>query len=140
MNSTPAREQIITLIEVLVAIAAIALLLALTSSSRAQQPLQSVEFEPAALEKPRAALLLKASHAALADSENELNHLAVLSETCRAEFGAKACGLDEKPLSSDKLEERFSYYVRQPVQTHFSGHQVKVDRHSWETQNSTTSR
>lgn len=138
MNTKPEREQIISLIEILAAIALVALLLALASVSHAQQ--QSVEFEPAALEKARAALLLKSSQSAPAELENDLNHLAVLSETCRVEFGAKACGLDQKPLGSDKLEERFSYYVRQPVQSRISGHQVKVDRHSWGAQNPETSR
>jgi len=119
-----------------------ALLLALVPLARAQQNAapQSVEFEPAALDKARTALCLKASHAPLADLESDLNHLAVLSETCRAEFGGKACGLPEKPLTSDKLEERYTYYVKQPVQTHFSGHQVKVDRHSWESPNASDSR
>lgn len=138
MNTKPEREQIISLIEVLVAIALVALLLALGSVSRAQQP--SVEFEPAALEKVRTELFLKSSQTALADLENDLNHLAVLSETCRVEFGAKVCGLENKPLVSDKIEERFAYYVRQPVQTHFNGHHVKVDRHSWETTNAAASR
>jgi len=138
MNTQPEREQIISLIEVIVAIAFIALLLALASASRADQ--QSVDFEPAALAKARAALVLKAGSTPLTDLESELTHLAVLSETCRAEFGAKACGLGEKPLGSGKMEEIFSYYVRQPVQTHFNGHQAKIDRHSWETQNATASK
>jgi hypothetical protein len=53
-----------------------ALLVALVPLARAQQ---SVEFEPAALDKARTALCLKASHAPLAELENDLNHLAVLS-------------------------------------------------------------
>jgi hypothetical protein len=69
--------------------AATALLLALAPMARAQ----SVDFDPAALSKQRSAILLKATHAPIADLENDVNHLAVLSETCRAESGAKACGL-----------------------------------------------
>ena len=105
-----------------------ALLLALASIARAQ----SVDFSPAAISKQRAAILLKATHAPVADLENDVDHLAVLSETCRAESGAKACGLSEKPLESNKLDDRYAYYVRRPVEAHASGHQAKVDRHNWE--------
>jgi hypothetical protein len=108
--------------------AAAALLLALVPLARAQ----SVDFDPAALSKQRAAILLKATHAPITDLENDVNHLAVLSETCRAESGAKACGLSDKPLDSDKLEDRYAYYVRRPVEAHASGRQAKVDRHNWE--------
>ncbi len=109
--------------------AATALLLALVPLARAQ----SVDFDPAALSKQRAAILLKATHAPIADLENDVNHLAVLSETCRAESGAKACGLSDKPLESDKLEDRYAYYVRRPVEAHASGRQAKIDRHNWES-------
>jgi hypothetical protein len=106
----------------------IALLLAFSPIARAQ----SVDFDPAAISKQRAALLLKATHAPIADLENDVNHLAVLSETCRAESGAKACGLSDKPLESGKLEDRYAYYVRSPVEAHASGRQAKIDRHNWE--------
>jgi hypothetical protein len=108
--------------------AATVLLLALAPIARAQ----SVDFDPAAISKQRAAILLKATHSPIADLENDVNHLAVLSETCRAESGAKACGLSEKPLESSKLEDRYAYYVRSPVEAHASGRQAKVDRHNWE--------
>ena len=108
--------------------AATALLLALAPMARAQ----SVDFDPAALGKQRSAILLKATHAPIADLENDVNHLAVLSETCRAESGAKACGLSDKPLESGKLEDRYAYYVRRPVEAHASGRQAKIDRHNWE--------
>ena len=93
---------------------------------------QSVDFSPAALGKQRAAILLKSTHAPIADVEGDVNHLAVLSETCRAESGSKACGLSDKPLESGKLEDRYAYYVRGPVEVHASGRQAKVDRHNWE--------
>jgi hypothetical protein len=108
--------------------AATALLLALVPLARAQ----SVDFDPAALSKQRSAILLKATHAPIADLENDVNHLAVLSETCRAESGAKACGLSDKPLESNTLEDRYAYYVRRPVEAHASGRQAKIDRHNWE--------
>jgi len=85
------------------------------------------------LAKQRTALCLKAGGTPLADLESDINHLAVLSETCRAEYGAKACGLAEKALDSEKLEERYAYYIRRPVDARFSGHQMKIDRHKWET-------
>src|SRR5450755_474385 len=97
--------------------AASALLLALVPLARAQ----SVDFDPAALSKQRSAILLKATHAPIADLESDVNHLAVLSETCRAESGAKACGLSDKPLESTNLEDRYAYYVRRPVEIHASG-------------------
>ena len=109
--------------------AASALLLALVPLARAQ----SVDFDPAALGKQRSAILLKATHAPIADLENDVNHLAVLSETCRAESGAKACGLSDKPLESNTLDDRYAYYVRRPVEAHASGRQAKIDRHNWET-------
>jgi len=108
--------------------AATALLVALAPIARAQ----SVDFDPAALGKQRAAIFMKATHAPITDLENEVNHLAVLSETCRAESGAKACGLSDKPLESNKLEERYAYYVRKPVEAHASGRQAKIDRHNWD--------
>jgi len=93
---------------------------------------QSIDFEPAALGKQRTALYLKATRAPLTELEGEVNHLAVLSETCRAEHGAKACGLPEKPLAFDKLEERYAYYVRQPLEARLSGQGMKVNRRNWE--------
>lgn len=94
---------------------------------------QSIDFDPAALGKQRTALYLKATRTPLADLESDVNHLAVLSETCRAQYGTKACGLADKPLSSDKLEERYAYYVRQPVEEHSSRRGVKIDRRNWGT-------
>ena len=108
--------------------AATVLLLALAPVARAQ----SVDFDPAALSKQRAAILLKATHAPISDLENDVNHLAVLSETCRAQSGAKSCGLSDKPLGSDKLEDRFAYYVRGPVDAQAGGRQAKIDRHNWQ--------
>jgi len=108
--------------------AAAALLMVLAPTGRAQ----SVAFDPAAIAKQRAAITLKATHVPIADLENDLNHLAVLSETCRATSGAKACGLSDKPLESSKLEDRYAYYVRGPVEAHSSGRQAKIDRHNWE--------
>ncbi len=108
--------------------AATALLLVLAPMVRAQ----SADFDPAALAKQRSAILLKAIHAPITDLENDVNHLAVLSETCRAQLGAKACGLSDKPLGSDKLDDRFAYYVRGPVDAQAIGRQAKIDRHNWE--------
>ncbi|HXW14607.1 MAG TPA: hypothetical protein VEN79_08875 [Terriglobia bacterium] len=108
--------------------AAVVLLLTFAPRARAQ----SVDFDPAALAKQRSAILLKATHAPITELENDVNHLAVLSETCRTQSGAKACGLSDKALGSDKLEDRYAYYVRQPVEAHASGRQAKIDRHNWE--------
>ena len=121
-NIKPALRELLPLA------AAAALLLALAPIVRAQ----SVDFDPAALGKLRAAIILKATHAPIIDLESDVNHLAVLSETCRAEAGAKACGLSDKPLESNKLEDRYAYYVRKPVEAHASGRQAKIDRHNWE--------
>jgi hypothetical protein len=116
--------------------AAAALLIALAPIARAQ----SVDFEPAALGKQRTEICLKATHAPIADLENDVNHLAVLSETCRAEYGAKACGVPDKPLESNELEDRYGYYVRRPVETHSTGRQAKIDRHNWEAPSATAPR
>jgi hypothetical protein len=98
---------------------------------------QSIDFDPAALGKQRATLCLKAAHTLLPELESDLNHLAVLSETCRAQYGTKACGLPDKPLSSGKLEERYAYYVRHPLEEHLNGRGVKVDRRNWGTDGAT---
>ena len=113
-----------------------ALLMALAPMARAQ----SVDFEPAALAKSRTEICLKATHAPIADLENEVNHLAVLSETCRAEYGAKACGVPDKALESNELEDRYAYYVRRPVEKHSSSRPARIDRHNWEGTKAAASR
>ena len=105
-----------------------ALVLALAASSRAQ----SADSQPAGLSKQRAALYLEATRTPLANLENDVNHLALRSESCRIEYGAQACGLPDKPLESRKLEDRYAYYVGQPVEAHSKGHGVKVSRRNWE--------
>ena len=104
-----------------------ALVLAFAASSRAQ----SVDSQPAALSKQRAALYLAATRTPLADLENDVNHLALRSESCRIEYGSQACGLPDKPLESRKLEERYAYYVGHPVEAHSKMQGVKVDRRNW---------
>jgi hypothetical protein len=116
--------------------AASALVLTLAPASRAQ----SADAQPEALSKQRAALYLKATRAPLADLESDLNHLATLSETCRVEHGAQACGLPDKPLESDKLEERYAYYVKKPVEAHSKGQGLKIDRRNWERASAPPSR
>jgi hypothetical protein len=94
---------------------------------------QSIDFDPAALGKQRGALCLRAGHTSLPELESDVNHLAVLSETCRAQYGTKACGLPDKPLGSDKLEERYAYYVRRPLEEHLNGLGMKIERRNWGT-------
>jgi hypothetical protein len=67
----------------------------------------------------------------VADFADDINQLAVLSETCRAQHGSKACGLPEKALHSDQLEDRFAYYVKQPVESHAKAKSAKIDRRNW---------
>jgi len=105
-----------------------ALVLTLAPSSRAQNP----DAQPAALSKLRAALYVQATRAPLTNLEGEVNHLAKLSETCRVEHGAQACGLSDKPLESGKLEDRYAYYVKQPVEVHSKTQGVKIQRRNWE--------
>ena len=130
MHARPLNENISSLVSrtLFPLAAATALLLALAPIVRAQ----GVDFDPAALSKQRSAILLKATHAPIADLESDVNHLAVLSETCRAESGAKACGLSDKPIESNKLDDRYAYYVKKPVEAHASGRQAKIDRRNWE--------
>jgi hypothetical protein len=104
-----------------------ALLVAFASTAWAQR----TDFSPDALASQRSSIYVKATHGALADVENELNHFAVLSETCRVEYGGKPCGLSDKVLGSDKLEERYAYYVKRPLEAHL-GKQVKVSRRNWD--------
>jgi hypothetical protein len=108
--------------------AAGALVLTLPPSSRAE----SADAQPAALSKQRATLYLQATRAPLADLESDVNHLAILSEACRVEHGAQACGLPDKPLESGKLEERYAYYVKRPVEAHSKGQGLKIERRNWE--------
>jgi len=110
--------------------AAVALVLGLAPGQAARS--QSADFDAANLSKQRTALCLEASRVSPADLESSLNHLAVLSETCRIHYGAKACDLAEKPLGSQTLEERYAYYVKRPVEAHSSRQGVKIDRRNWE--------
>jgi len=113
----------------LLSIAAVgALVLTLPPSSRAQNP----DAQPAALSKLRATLYVQATRTPLTNLESEMNHLAMLSETCRVEHGAQACGLSDKPLDSSKLEDRYAYYVKQPVEAHSKVQGVKIQRRNWE--------
>ena len=129
-NIYPASRKLLPLATVA------ALLLTLAPSARAQ----SVDFDPPALSKQRTAICLKATRAPITDLENDVNHLAVLSETCRAEYGAKACGLPDRALESNTLEDRYAYYVRRPVEAHHGRRQAKIDRHNWEASTATPSR
>ena len=116
--------------------AAGALVLTLAPISRAQ----SADAQPEALSKQRSALYLKATRAPLADLESDVNHLATLSETCRVEHGAQACGLPDKPLESGKLEERYAYYVKRPVEAHSKVQGLKIDRRNWQGSSAPPSR
>ncbi len=109
------------------ATAAVLLLLGV-SAGRAQ----ITNFEPGMLAKQRSALYTKATRAPLADLESDVNHLAVLSESCRAEYGAKTCALPDKPLRSDKLEERYAYYIKGPIDARWDTRQVKISRQNWD--------
>ena len=108
-------------------IAAAALFLALAPASRAQ----SDDSQPEQLSKRRTDLYLRATRAPLADLESDVNHIAVLSETCRADNSSKACGLPDKALESESLEERYAYYVKRPVEAHPKGHGARIDRRNW---------
>jgi len=92
---------------------------------------QTSESKPEELTKQRTALYLRATRVQLADMENDVNHIGVASETCRAQYGSKACGLSDKALESDKLEDRYAYYVKGPVEARAKNHNVKVDRRNW---------
>ena len=107
--------------------AVFALLLTLAPTGRAQTD----DSKPEELGRQRSALYLRATHAPLADLGNDVNHIGVLSETCRVKYGSQACGLPDKALESDKLEERYAYYVKQPVEAHSKSHAVKIDRRNW---------
>jgi hypothetical protein len=103
------------------------LLLMVVSSSRALD----ANAEPAALNKQRADLYLKGTRGPLSDIETDLNRLAKLSEACRIEHGSQACGLPGKPLESDKLEDRYAYYVKGPVEANSKGQGLKINRRNW---------
>jgi hypothetical protein len=105
-----------------------ALVLTLAPSSSAQNP----EAQPAALSKLRATLYVQATRAPITNLESGVNHLAMLSETCRVEHGAQACGLSDKPLESSKLEDRYAYYVKEPVEAHSKAQGLKIQRQNWE--------
>ena len=107
--------------------AVFALLLTLAPAGWAQ----TNDSRPEELGKQRSGLYLRATQAPVADLGNDVNQIAVLSETCRVKYGSTACGLPDKALESDKLEERYAYYVKQPVEAHTKGHAVKIDRRNW---------
>jgi len=92
---------------------------------------QTDSSKPEELSKQRKDLYLRATHAPLADLAKDVNQIAVLSEACRVRHGSAACGLSDKALESDKLEDRYAYYVMQPVEAHSKSHAVKIDRKNW---------
>jgi hypothetical protein len=108
--------------------AVFALLLAFVPASWAQT---AEPTPPEQLGKQRKDLYLRATHAPLADLAKDVNQIAVQSETCRVKYGSAACGLSDKALESDKLEDRYDYYVKQPVEVHAKPHSVKVNRGNW---------
>jgi len=93
---------------------------------------QTNDSKPEELGKQRSALYLKATQAPLENLSGDVNRIAVLSETCRVKYGSAPCGLPDKALESDKLEERYAYYVKQPIEAHTKTHAVKIDRRNWE--------
>lgn len=95
-------------------------------------PAQNPDAQPGALSQQRAKLYVQATRAPLASLESQVNLLATLSETCRVEHGTQACGLSDKPLESSKLEDRYAYYVKQPVESHSKGQGVKILRQNWQ--------
>jgi len=108
-------------------VAAGVLILTRAPASRAESP----DAQLAALSKQRATLYLQATRGPVANLVSDLNHLALLSEKCRVDYGAQACGLSDKPFESGKLEERFAYYVKQPVEAHSKGQELKIQRRNW---------
>jgi hypothetical protein len=92
---------------------------------------QEADFRPEAVSKQRTALYIKGLQVSAKSLETDLNHLAVISEACRIEYGSKTCGLPGKALDSDKLEERYDYYVRLPMAARPAGHTVKIEKRNW---------
>lgn len=114
-------------IKLLVLAGLVALFLTLPLSGWAQND----DSRPEVLSKQRTDLYLRATHAPLTGLENDVNHIAVSSENCRIKYGSAACGLPGKALESDKLEDRYAYYVSQPVEAHAKVRPVKIDRRNW---------
>ena len=127
MNRRPSNRTLLSPVTSACVVPIAVLYLALAPGARAQ----SADFEPGALAKQRSELYLKALRSPLAELESEVNHIAILSETCRATYGSKACGLTAKPIDSDRLEESYDYYVRRPVEAHLKLREVKIDRRNW---------
>ncbi|HMD98229.1 MAG TPA: hypothetical protein VKM93_12985 [Terriglobia bacterium] len=127
MKSRPSNRTLFPAVTSACVVLIAALYLALAPGAAAQ----SADFEPGALGKQRSELYLRALRSPLAELESGVNHVAVLSETCRATYGSKACGLTAKPVDSDKLEESYDYYVRRPVEAHLKLQGVKIDRRNW---------
>ncbi len=105
----------------------LAAVMALAPAARAETD----NSRPDELSKQRSDLYLRALRAPLADLANDVNRFAVLSETCRIKYGSAGCGLPDKALESNKLEERYAYYVKEPVESHAKARPVKVDRRNW---------
>ncbi len=89
------------------------------------------DAEPEQLVKLRSDLYLRATRVPVADFADDVNQLGVSSETCRARHGSKACGLPDKALESSRLEDRFNYYVKGPVEAQAKVRSAKIDRRNW---------
>ena len=92
---------------------------------------QGDSSRPESVSKQRTDLYLRVTHTPLGSLEGDINHVAVLSETCRVKYGSAACGLGDKALASDKIEDRYAYYVKQPVEAHAKTHPTRIDRRNW---------
>ena len=130
-NRTGASNTFAALKDAIALGAALVVILTLAPAGLAQ----TGDSKPEELGKQRTALYLRATRAPLADMETDINRIAVVSENCRMEHGSTACGLPDKALESDKLEDRYTYYVKGPVEAHAKSHGAKIDRRNWAVSN-----
>ena len=126
-NRNTSSSSLAAFLDTLALAAALALLLTLARPCFAQ----TGDSKPEELGKQRSVLYLRATHTPLADLGKDVDQIALLSETCRVKYGSTACGLSDKALESDKLEDRYEYYVMRPVEAHSKSPAVKIDRRNW---------
>jgi hypothetical protein len=92
---------------------------------------QPKDHSPRRLAQLRLALYVKAHQAPLVQLGEELDQLVLLSETCRAQYGTKACGLAGNPRRAGGVEEIYAYYVRTPAELSLDRLEIVVQRENW---------
>lgn len=89
------------------------------------------DASPQDVSQARAKLYLAASREPRQKLAPQIYELALNSELCRLNSGAKLCGLSTQPLQDGSFEAIFNYYVKQPVDSVLNQQQIETRKADW---------